>query len=214
MGLGGVGVFLYYLYKGLKERISNLSALASEQQKTIEAISKRALEVDKLSKHYKQALEDFQDMGSKLEERRKELVKELEDANRKKDEELAKLKQLEIQEIELKEKSLNRIPELENQLQKTIDQLRSQIEIITPEDTTDRFLKYWSKSKLSSEKIPNTNLFISGERGSGKTTFINYILYKRILESFDDDLSNKYRKDFDLFTYKIKKTDDSADENG
>ncbi len=193
-GLGGVGFFLYYLHKGLTERISNLSQLAVEQQKTIAAVGERALEIDKLSKHYKQALEDFQDMGAKLESRRKELVEELEEANRRKDEQLAKLKELELQEIELKEKSLNKIPELEAQLQKTIEQLRSQVEIITPVDATDRFLKYWATSSLSTERIPNTDFWIGGKRGSGKSTFINYLTTKRIIDSFNDDSLNKMIK--------------------
>jgi len=34
--------------------------------------------MDKLSKNYKQALVDFEDMGKRLNERRNELVKELE----------------------------------------------------------------------------------------------------------------------------------------
>jgi len=212
LGLGGVGFFLYYLHKGLTERISNLSQLAKEQQKTISAVNERALEVDKLSKHYKQALEDFQDMGSKLENRRKELVDELEDANRRKDEQLTKLKELELQEIELKEKSLNKIPELEKQLQATIEQLRSQIEIVTPEDTTDRFLRYWEKSHFSSEKIPQTELFITGRRGSGKTTLLNYIASKRIIESFNDETLNVVMKKY-LQNEFSKKLDEGDEKN-
>lgn len=212
-GLGGVGFFLYYLHKGLTERISNLSQLAVEQQKTIAAVGERALEIDKLSKHYKQALEDFQDMGAKLENRRKELVEELEDANRRKDEQLAKLKELELQDIELKEKSLNKIPELEAQLQRTIDQLISQVEIITPVDATDHFSKYWATSSLSTERIPNTDFWISGKRGSGKSTFINYLTTKRIIDSFNDDSLNNIIKIYSCYKNK-ESQDDSDDDKG
>jgi DNA repair ATPase RecN len=81
VGLGGVGAFLYYLYKGLTERINSLTELANEQNKTLEAVRGRAEEFDKLSQSYKKALTDFQEMGDKLETRRQELIKELEDAN-------------------------------------------------------------------------------------------------------------------------------------
>jgi len=87
-GLSGVGFFIYYLFKGLKERIGNLSKLAEEQRQTLDVVRERAIEVDKLSKYYKQTLEDFQDMGTKLEKRRNELIEELENVSKRKDEKL------------------------------------------------------------------------------------------------------------------------------
>jgi hypothetical protein len=62
LGLGGLGLFLYYVIRGLKERVANLTDLAEEQKRTLEAVRTRALEIDRLSQDYKQALTDFQDM--------------------------------------------------------------------------------------------------------------------------------------------------------
>ena len=110
-GLGGVGFFIYYLFKGLKERITNLSKLAEEQKQTLDAVRERAIEIDKLSQYYKQALEDFQDMGSKLENRRQELVSELEVAIKRKDEQLTELKKIEIRDNETRINTYNIISE-------------------------------------------------------------------------------------------------------
>lgn len=65
-------------------------------------------------------------MGIKL------LVKELESINRKQDEELVKLKQLKLEEIEIKQKSLERIPELEKKLESAIIELGKQLQILSP----------------------------------------------------------------------------------
>lgn len=132
LGLGGLGLFLYYVIKGLTERVANLTDLANEQKATLEAVRARAIEMDRLSKDYKQALTDFQDMGKKLDERRNELVKELELANLRKDQELARLANLELEEIELKKRSLQRLPEIERRLDETVSELGRQLKIVSP----------------------------------------------------------------------------------
>lgn len=136
MGLGGVAVFLYYLYRGLRERIKALAELAEEQHKTLEAVRTRAEEIDRLSGAYKQAVSDFQEIGEKLDVRRKELIQELEAANERKDGELAKLADLQLQEIELKKKSLERLPELEKNLENALRDLGRQVRIIVPSSET------------------------------------------------------------------------------
>jgi hypothetical protein len=78
LGYEGLGLFIYYVIRGLKERIGNLTELAKEQKVTLDVVRARALEMDKLSKDYKEALMDFQDIGKKSDERRNKLVKELE----------------------------------------------------------------------------------------------------------------------------------------
>jgi hypothetical protein len=98
----------------------------------LEAVRTRAIEVDKLSKDYKQALLDFQEMGKKLDDRRNELVAELEFANKRKDQELARLAHLELEEIELKKKSLERLPDLERKLDDTVTEFSRQIRIVSP----------------------------------------------------------------------------------
>lgn len=137
LGLGGLGVFTYYVIRGLRERIQALTSLAQEQLQTLDVVRTRAVELDQLRKDYRQALDDFQDLGHKLEERRKAVISDLELANKQKDEELARLKSLELEEIELKRKSLEKVGELEITLATTVTELQRQIKIVTP-NTLDR----------------------------------------------------------------------------
>ncbi|HTY22241.1 MAG TPA: hypothetical protein VMC85_03870 [Desulfomonilaceae bacterium] len=132
LGLGGLGLFIYFVVKGMRERIGNLTQLANEQKVTLDAVRERALEMDKLSKDYKQALTDFQDMGKKLDERRNELVKELELAIKRKDDDLERLTKLRLEEIEVQKKSLERIPGLEQLLEQTVSELTRQFRILSP----------------------------------------------------------------------------------
>ena len=120
-----------YFVKGLRERIDNLTTLAKEQKETLEAIRSRATELDQLRKDYKQGLEDFQDLGKKIDERRAVLVTELEQANKTKDQELARLKTLQLEELELKKQSLERIPEIEARLATTVDELNRQLAVLS-----------------------------------------------------------------------------------
>jgi DNA repair exonuclease SbcCD ATPase subunit len=145
VGLGGVALFLYYLYRGLRERIKALAELAEEQHKTLEAVRTRAEEMDRLSGAYKQAVSDFQEIGEKLDLRRKELIQELEAANERKDSELAKLADLQLQEVELKKKSLERLPELEKNLENAVKALGRQVRILVPSSETQ--LSLWSRSE-------------------------------------------------------------------
>jgi uncharacterized membrane protein YccC len=172
LGLGGMGVFIFYLVKGLMERISSLTLLAEEQKKTLDAVRDRASETDKLSQSYKKALADFQDMGEKIEKRRRELIEEQERAIKRKDDELAKLASLQIQELELKEESLKRIPQLEKQLEEAVLELRKQLTIVIPDDFTIQA----PRGSFALENNQLKPLVVVGEAASGKSTFINQIL--------------------------------------
>lgn len=92
VGLGGVGVFLYYTFKGLNQRIKTLTEITSEQEKTLSVVRQRADEFEEWRKAYKTLVDDFSDLGRKLDERRKVLLQELEVANAQKTEELAQVK--------------------------------------------------------------------------------------------------------------------------
>ncbi len=88
LGLGSLGFYIYQVIKGLRQRITALSQLSEEQKKTLEIVRERATELDVLSKAYKDALSDFDEMGLKIKERKDQLIGELEDEIRKKDEKL------------------------------------------------------------------------------------------------------------------------------
>jgi DNA repair exonuclease SbcCD ATPase subunit len=122
LNLLGLIVFGYWV-KGLRQRIENLHLLAREQKETVEVVRMRATELDQLRKDYRQGLDDFKDLGEKMNEIRAEIVKDLERAVKSKDEQLARTKQRELD-------SLDRFPELEKLLAKTIEELQRQISFL------------------------------------------------------------------------------------
>jgi predicted nucleic acid-binding Zn-ribbon protein len=130
LGLAGLAYFLHSVFSGLKKRIDTLQTTVNEQKETLNAVRERADEFNRLSKGYKQALEDFEAMGQKLETRRKEVVDELEEANQRKDQKLIEFRELEIKEIELKKQSLEAIPGIEARLKEVVSELESRIEIL------------------------------------------------------------------------------------
>jgi len=97
------------------------------------------------------------------------------------------LKQIEIQEIELKEQSLSHIPKLEKQLQETIEQLRNQIEIIAPKDSIERFYKKYQELSINANLKTNTQFFSMSNSNNVKASFIDHIIYKSILNSIKEN---------------------------
>lgn len=126
LGLGGLAMFIIWTFKGLHARIENLTQLANEQKETLEAVRTRATELDQLRKDYRQGLDDFQHLGQRLEERRGQLLAEVEAALQRKDEQLAAAKQLELKDLELKQQSLDMIPQLQERLTETVSLLEQQ----------------------------------------------------------------------------------------
>lgn len=151
LGLGGVGIFIYYLFKGLSQRIKTLTEITKEQDKTLQIVRERALEMERWREDYKKIIDDFQDLGSKLDARRNELINELEDANKKKDTELAELKSAQLKEIELRQKSYEKVKELEQDLKKTKDELEHQYKILDPK--LINYSKSFNKYILSCEPV-------------------------------------------------------------
>ena len=147
LGLGGVGVFIYYLFKGLTQKIKTLTEISEEQEKTLAVVRDRALELEKWREEYKRMVSDFQDIGSKLDQRRNNLVQELEDANRRKDAEVAELKTAQLKEIELRQKSFQRAQELEKELSSAKTELDRQIQILQPWEIG----KQWAKIPLNTD---------------------------------------------------------------
>ncbi len=131
LGLGGLAVFIFFVFRSLGEKVSALQATVEEQNRTLKAARERAEELDRLRKHYKEAMADFQDLGAKIEQRRKLLISELETESERKDEELAKLKRIELEQIELAKASLEAMPRLRAQLDELLGDMRTQWQVLT-----------------------------------------------------------------------------------
>lgn len=112
LGLVGMGIFLFFVFRALKQEIAALRTLAEEQNQTLDVVRHRAEEFDRLSKGYKQALEDYEAMGKKLEARRTELVTELERANAAKDVAIAATKKQELEQLDSERHALAQLPRL------------------------------------------------------------------------------------------------------
>lgn len=129
IGLSGVAFFIYWTYKGLRERIRSLTQLAEEQGMTLNAVRERAAEFDALRKTYREALNDYAEMENKLSKLREKVVLELEGAIQERDSELLNRKQGELKELDQLSNSLNRIPVIENKLNLLVGYLNDQVEI-------------------------------------------------------------------------------------
>ena len=92
LGLGGLGVFIYWLVRGLSQRVSALTQLVNDQKDTLKAVRARANEMERLSGAYKKALCDYEKMGQKIDHRRDTLLRELEEDNKHKDEEVRRIR--------------------------------------------------------------------------------------------------------------------------
>lgn len=139
LGLLGLAFFLWFIWQGLKDRIKSLRDLTEEQGKTLEAVRERAQEFDRLSQRYKQALADFDDMTTRTEARRKQVVQELEEAVKKKDDEIVALKKAELTKVEKEQESLSKISELADQIEKLQAEMRHQAAMITQLDPLSDF---------------------------------------------------------------------------
>jgi len=199
LGLGGVAVYIYFVFSGLKDKINTLQGTIDAQKETLEAVRERAEEFNRLSKGYKQALDDFEQMGKKIDERRQELVKELEQANQRKDEKLIEFRKLELQELELKQKSLEALPELEKRLAQVVTELDSKIEILTP----------------SLRRTPTTNFGLLGllansqSRSTMSTPLSSYLASHRIQQ-----LISNMGQEVESKSDSSQKTDTTSSEDG
>lgn len=139
LGLVGLGAFLWFIWRGLRDRIHTLQELAGEQTRTLTVVRERADEFDRLSQRYKKALSDFDEMGAKTEARRLQLVRELEEANKRKDAEIIALKEGELKKVEKEQESLEKISEITAQIEKLREEVRKHAAAITELDPLSEF---------------------------------------------------------------------------
>lgn len=132
LGIGGVGTFMYYLFKGVSEKVNILSDTINEQDKILKILREHTRELEKWRNDYKGMLNDFKEMGEKIDERKRVLINELQEAVNQKDKELAMIKSEQLKEINLKKESYERISFLEKQLTDTQNEMNSHLKILLP----------------------------------------------------------------------------------
>jgi hypothetical protein len=120
---GGLGVFFWFLIKGLRREVSALKHVLETQQKTLEVMERRVLETERLAGIYKALLrelpddiEKFKQVFSRL---RDEQIAELQKANAMKDERLKDYSKAKIRELEIVEKVVSELPGLTAELVQT-----------------------------------------------------------------------------------------------
>ncbi len=112
----GIILILSFIIKGLKNQIKSLNELVKTQNETIKAMEKRILETEKIGELYKNLIEDMpkavRQYKNFIASTKDEIIKELQNAKNKKDDELRKLKERRLSEIEKYEKILSQVPTL------------------------------------------------------------------------------------------------------
>lgn len=153
--LGGLGIFIWYLIKGLKQQIIALQATLEiqkgtleAQKSTLDAMERRVMEAEKMGELYRRLLDQLPDDLEKyktvLGKLKDEIIKELEDANKRKDDKLASLTKSRLDEITKQEQILNELPQLRETLISTYDDIKRKLvvlDILQPGTPVGDFLK-------------------------------------------------------------------------
>jgi uncharacterized coiled-coil protein SlyX len=92
---GGVGVFVYYLIRGLRSRISGLEGTVQAQNETLRVMERRVAETEKVGQIYKDLLsnlpKDLENYKAVISKTRDDMILELQNANKQKDEQLKQI---------------------------------------------------------------------------------------------------------------------------
>jgi len=135
---GGFALIVWLIIRGLKIEIKNLRLVVEGQNLTIKtqtetliAMEKRVEEAEKFKDLYKKFLSDLpQDIDNYkriLSGLKDEAIKELENANKKKDDKLAELSKNKIQDVVNQEKILDELPKLRENLINTHNSLEKKL---------------------------------------------------------------------------------------
>jgi DNA repair exonuclease SbcCD ATPase subunit len=139
--LGGFGVFLWYVYRGLKAEISNLNRTIEAQERTLEAqretleaMDMRVRETEKFRDLYRQFLndlpEDIDKYRSIISRLKDEVIEELEEAIARKDEKLKEFTQAKLAELDAQEKLLEELPKLRDNLVQAHNSLEARLGVL------------------------------------------------------------------------------------
>ena len=95
---GGLGYFFYYLIRGLRSRITTLEDTIEAQNKTLNVMERRVSETEKVGQIYKDLLnnlpKDLENYKAVISKTRDEMILELQNANKQKEDELKKIREI------------------------------------------------------------------------------------------------------------------------
>jgi hypothetical protein len=95
---GGLGYFFYYLIRGLRSRVTTLEQTIEAQNKTLNVMERRVSETEKVGQIYKDLLnnlpKDLENYKAVISKTRDEMILELQNANKQKDQELKKIREI------------------------------------------------------------------------------------------------------------------------
>lgn len=139
--LGGLGVFIWYLIKGLESQIGSLKATIEAQKVTLEtqertlgAMERRVLEAEKIGQLYKTLLDELPSDITKYREilraLKDELIQELEQASKAKDQKLKDLTKSKLAQIEIQEQVLEDLPRLRDDIFTNFKSLERKVSIL------------------------------------------------------------------------------------
>lgn len=152
---GGLGTFIWFLIRGLQQRIIDLNESMEIQRKTLEAqkstleaMERRVQEAEKVGELYRKLLEELpQDLDKYKDTLRRikdDVIRELEDANLRKDEKLVALTRSRLDEISKQEQLLQELPSLRQELLDNYTDLKAKLsvlDILQPGTPLGEFLK-------------------------------------------------------------------------
>ena len=139
--MGGLGLFMWYLIKGLESQIGALKATIDAQkvtletqEKTLGAMEKRVVEAEKIGQLYKTLLNELPaDIGKYKETLRAlkdDLIAELEQASKAKDQKLKDLANSKLAQIELQEQVLEELPRLRDDIFSSFKSLELKVSVL------------------------------------------------------------------------------------
>lgn len=98
---GGILLFLYYYIRGLKDRVTSLKDTIQAQEKTLSVMEKRITETEKVGNIYKNLIadlpKDLENYRAVISQTKDNVIFELKNMNKEKDEEIKRLRDIETE---------------------------------------------------------------------------------------------------------------------
>jgi hypothetical protein len=116
----GLAIFLIFIFRSLKREIASLRRIIDDQTKTLDVMERRVLETEKVGTIYQHLIrelpEDLEKYKTLIANLKNEMIQELELANQRKDQELARVTQQQLNEIENQEHAVLELQDLRHEL--------------------------------------------------------------------------------------------------